>query len=207
MSKTIFEPKAKTMSLAEGPEIKEVSVLKEKETGPDSYESIPASKWKSMAGSSTYDLGSLSGAASELGNVLQQSLGEGMLGQNAQVTTITNPLALSTKRAAKNEYLQSFKPVELPPSAIESIAMYPDGENAVALKDAIVETVAYYDEYMGYFNARKGVAEKALASGNISPNDANILRQFLGKLNEAIEYTQKQVDIVSSYEKGNIEGK
>jgi len=204
MSKTIFEPKAKTMSLPDEPGTKEVAVLKEKDAGPDSYESVPASRWKSMAGDPGYAMEGLAAASNLLGESLERSLADGCLGQNAQPGINTNPLALSVGTAGKNEYLEHFKPIEIPPSAVETISLFPDADGSSSLGDSITEAVAYYEEYLGYFNARKAVAEKALSGNNIAPHDAEILRQFLANLNGAIRYTNEQIEAVKDCEKGNV---
>jgi hypothetical protein len=205
MSKTTFEPKAKTMSLADNPEPKETAAGEEKGSKVDSYESVSASKWKAVSSGSTSLVDNLGDAADLLGSSLEQTISSGILGENAKVTVNWNPMALTTEKAGKNEYLSYYDMVELPPSAVESIALFPDSSDPSAQSNAITEAVTYYTEYMDLYNARLDSANKAIGSHNISPHDAAVINQFITKLSDAVKYTQRQIDIISGYKKGGVE--
>lgn len=131
----------------------------------------------------------------QLGEIIQEleTFGAGD-GSDAPV----GKYGLTIKKAAKDEYLSHFKPVVLPPSAIEAKALFPS--NKEDQKASIEEAKVLYGDYLDMFTARKNGVEKALKLGRAAPADVEIMKQLLAKLDDAISFTEKQIGALDKYE-------
>jgi hypothetical protein len=214
MSKTIFDPNAKTLKIGDNaskplPEETKADVS----TNPSTYTSFGASKWKAIAlptPNAADSIGSMIGA---VGDSMKPAIDNGITGGLSPFGfQPVSQFGLRIQKAEKNEYLQHFKEIDWPPSFIEAAALLPkpakDDKAAeeldLELKNSITEVQSFYNSHLNYYEERKDNAEKALSGGKLSPHDADVVRQFLSKIDGAINFTNVQLKEIEVFkiEKG-----
>ncbi len=213
MSKTTFDPNAKALIFSEGedaPADENHSVAKASIAKPDTFEALGGSKWKALKAGTAGDdamglfgeseLQNMDGFFSSFGKKIKYETNGGILGNNFAAPKIVTPFTIVCRKdPAPDAYMEKFEEVALPPSFGEASSLY--SKDPDELKAAINESRAFYREYLDYNTARLANASKGLVNGKVSPEDADILRQFMGKLTSAINFTNEQMRALDEFEK------
>ena len=206
MSKTTLNPDAKTMGLGNTSKPIEDAELKKSSKSGDTYESVGASKWKAFTsysdplGLQSSPLPDISDQASALGDAIERTLDEPIL--SADSFQFVGPFNLRMRKTTGNEYLEHFSEVDLPPKLTDIIKLYP--KNKTDLKASIRGSRDSYLSYLALHEDRKANAVRTLQNGRISSLDATALNQFIAKLDDAIEFTTKQLTALKGFEKDKI---
>lgn len=219
MSKTTFDPNAKALIFGEGenaPAKDNSPAVKASIAKPDTFEALGGSKWKALkAGSISDNAMGLFGESelqntdnffSNFGKKIKYETDGGILGNNFAAPKIVTPFTIvPRKKPASGAYIEKFEEVVLPPDLAKAVQMY--SSNPDDLKAGIDESRAFYQTHLDYNTARLANATKGYVHGKLSPADADILKQFIGKLTSAINFTNDQMKALDEFEKEKLEGK
>lgn len=216
MSKTTFDPNAKASVIGESAPVEENgSTAKASSASPDSFVAVEGSKWKALKAGSPSDTMGIFGESelqntdqffSNFGQKVKYETDGGILGNNFAAPKLVTPFTIVCRKGpAANAYTDKFDEVTLPPSVSEAASLY--SSNKDELKASIDESRAYYREYLDYNTARLENAAKTLKGGKVSTDDADILKQFVSKLTNAINFTNDQMKALDEFEKEKLGGK
>ncbi|MBI2092437.1 MAG: hypothetical protein HYY43_00550 [Deltaproteobacteria bacterium] len=208
MSKTIFDPNAKTLTIGDDA-LKPLPEKTEASPNPSTYASFGASKWKAIAMPTPNAADSIGSMIASVGDSMKPAIDNGITGGlNPFGLQPVSQFGLRIQKTEKKEYLKHFKEVDLPPSFVEAAALLPKPakdkdaveESTLELKNSITETRSFYQSYLDYYTERRNNAEKALTGGKLSPHDADVVRQFVSKIDEAINFTNVQLKEMEIFE-------
>ena|SRR3989338_5640475 len=180
MSKTTFEPKAKAFIAGNNFEAEgKIGTGKAIKLEGDQYE--------------------IGDAVTALGDALKPIVEAGPFGAPPP-SYMPNQFNLRIQKVAKDEYVKQTGPVEFPPAFIETIALLPDDKEDQA--KTLQEAGLYWTDYLNYYKAEKAHFEKTLGTPNLSFDAADTIKQRLSKLNEAIKFTEKQIELSKKFVEG-----
>lgn len=216
MSKTTFDPNAKATIFGEGesaPAEKNNPAIKASSAKLDTFEAFGGSTWKALkAGSAPSnainmfgesDLQNMDSFLSNFGKKLENELDSGIMGSDLVEPKIVTPFTiLPGKKPAPGAYIEKFEEVVLPPSLTVAAQMYSSDPDD--LKAGIDESRAFYQTHLDYNTARLANATKGYVNGKLSPANADILKQFIGKLTSAINFTNDQMRALDEFEKEKL---
>jgi len=192
-----IETKAKGLAMGDIPVQEESKSNENKKNSLDSFKAQGPSKWKALGLSATESsLDGLNDAIAPFSYGLKTAIDEGPMG-SLNGFLPAGPFGLRIRKLKEDEYTEHFDKVELPPSADDASSLFPNDETGI--QNSVSETCALYDDFLELCAERKETALKALNSGKIAAKDSAILKQFIGELNNAVIFTNKQKKIIKAY--------
>lgn len=212
MSKTIFEPKAKSMTLGDDITPKETSVPVDNDNNESlsSYKSMGTSQWKALAdpltdASAANPMDYLGGIAIGFGDALGPVVDGGVLSAPQLQWGPQNQFDFALPgQVGKNAYMGFFGEIEYPPSAEEVIELLPQFDKTQANLGIDKANVYYTDMYINLLQERKANAMKTANGQQLPYEQLQVVKQFINEIDKTIEFTNKQIEILKKYRTDNL---
>ena len=211
MSKKTFEPKAKSMTMGDDilPKEKSVSTDNTADPGVSTYKTMAASKWKALGDPLTDPTNNpmdyLGGAAVGFGDALNPLVSGGVLAAPEIQLGPQNQFDFALPNAiSKNAYAGYFEPIEYPPSAEEVIDLLPEFDKTQSTLGIDKANVYYIDIYVSLLEERRANAIKTANGQQLPYEQLQLVKQFIEELDKAIEYTNRQIEILKTYKEQNL---
>lgn len=212
MSKTTFEPKAKSMTLGDNVAPKETSVPvgNGSDESLSSYKSMGTSQWKALAdpltdASTANPMDYLGGIAVGFGDALGPVVDGGVLTAPEVQMGPQNQLDFALPgQIGKNAYMGYFAPIEYPPSAEEVIGLLPQFDKTQANLGIDKANVYYTDIYINLLEERKANAMKTANGQQLPYEQLQVVKQFINEIDKTLEFTNRQIDILKKYRTDNL---
>lgn len=192
-----IETKVKSMNAGDLPASESSNEISSDKAKLDSFESKGGSKWKAMGLSTTSFSGmeGLSEGLSDFSDILGATINNGVMG--AAPIVRQSPFIIRINKTVKDQYTEKLEAIELPPSALETVALLP--ETSEGRSASIKETCVHYDEFIALCAAQKETAVNAMKNSTVSASDAAILQQYIEELNKAAIFAEEQKAAIKSY--------